>query len=691
MNLNNLKIRNKLVLGNGIALALMVFIIFVIYMSVTNLHYTSRWLEHTHKVIAQANLLTKLLIDMETSERGFLIVGKEEYLESYTRGKERFHKIIADLQETVSDNPEQVVRLREIARLEDKWQRVAAAPEIARRREMNRGKASIGDVIALIESDAGKQVMDTLRERFDKFIQVEQGLIVIRKVASETSVNYTLTVIFIGTPLAIFIAFLILFFVARKISIPINELVAIMKNMSLAGDFSRTVNVVGTDEVGQLGDSFNAIVDNLQKITAQANRISQGDYSVDFPPRSDRDELGIAMRQMTVILGETTAKNEKLDWLKTGQNELNDRMRGDQSEIDLAQNIITYLSKYLGAQVGAIYCFDEHAKNLKMVGSYAFSRRNNPGDRIEIGEGLVGQAAFEKKLISVTNLPDDYTRIGSAIGDTIPRNVVVSPFVHEGRLMGVVELGALKEFSGIEMELLNMTMENIAINFSSTQSNTKMKSLLEETQRQSEELEARQEELRHSNEDLELQSERMRRANIDLEAQKAEIQRKNLEVEEKAEELAISNKYKSEFLANMSHELRTPLNSMLLLSKRLARNKEGNLSEDQIESASVIYEGGNDLLNLINEILDLSRIEAGMMEMSFKPVELQEVLAGLRENRAIKRGATGQATSGEFGPTRSVRQNRPLLEYRNQNAEFRMTGISWRSRGESPGQKLFFW
>jgi len=297
------------------------------------------------------------------------------------------------------------------------------------------------------------------------------------------------------------------------------------------------------------------------------------------------------------------------------------------------------LAKYMGAQIGALYLKEEDSEDLKLTGSYAFSKRKNLNERIQIGEGLVGQAAFEKELISVTNIPEDYTRIGSAIGDAVPRNIVVFPALFEGQLRAVIELGAFKEFSDAELEFLNSVSENIAIMFISTQANSKIKILLKETQAQGEELKTQQEELRTANEELtektermEVQSEELRLSNNELEDQKAVIEKKNRDVEIKAEELAISSKYKSEFLANMSHELRTPLNSMLLLSNNLAKNKEGNLTPEQVKFITIVHEGGGDLLNLINEILDLSKIEAGMMELELTPVSIQEVGDSLDRN-----------------------------------------------------------
>ena len=415
----------------------------------------------------------------------------------------------------------------------------------------------------------------------------------------------------------------------------INKLLTAM----LEGDLSSKRLPV---ELGEFEETFSLVTQlmtSMKSITQQANQISEGNYSADIQPRSDKDELGVAMQKMTATLRDVIMENKRQDWLKTGQNKLNDIMRGYQDETSLARNIITYLAKYMGAQIGALYLKEEDSEDLKLTGSYAFSKRKNLNERIQIGEGLVGQAAFEKELISVTNIPEDYTRIGSAIGDAVPRNIVVFPALFEGQLRAVIELGAFKEFSDAELEFLNSVSENIAIMFISTQANSKIKILLKETQAQGEELKTQQEELRTTNEELtektermEVQSEELRLSNNELEDQKAVIEKKNRDVEIKAEELAISSKYKSEFLANMSHELRTPLNSMLLLSNNLAKNKEGNLTPEQVKFITIVHEGGGDLLNLINEILDLSKIEAGMMELELTPVSIQEVGDSLDRN-----------------------------------------------------------
>ncbi len=399
----------------------------------------------------------------------------------------------------------------------------------------------------------------------------------------------------------------------------------------------------------------NNISKDILQILNNVKKISKGDFntSIAITSQDEIGEISSSINKMTISLKNAAAKNEKQDWLKTGQNKLNEKMRGDLDLVSLSRNIITYLAKYLNALIGAIYIIDEEDETLKLTATYAFTKRKSLNNKIKIGEGLVGQAAFEKQMISVTNMPDDYFRISSGLGDTKPRNIIVNPFALEDKLIGVVELGSIKEFSDQQMEFLNSIMESIAIGINSALSRNKMKTLLEKTQQQAEELQTQQEELRTSNEELEQQTEALKKSEQELQAQQEELrvtneeleekthslelQKKNIteknielesarkNIEQKAKELEISGKYKSEFLANMSHELRTPLNSMLILSRDLADNKQKNLTKDQLESAEIVYKSGNDLLTLINNILDLSKIEAGKMNFNINDVKLLDI------------------------------------------------------------------
>jgi signal transduction histidine kinase/CheY-like chemotaxis protein/HAMP domain-containing protein len=334
---------------------------------------------------------------------------------------------------------------------------------------------------------------------------------------------------------------------------------------------------------------------------------------------------------------EAEAANKALEgqmWQTAGQAQLSDRMRGEQDIPALADNIIQQLCHYLKAQVGALYVAEDSTLNL--IGSYAYASKN-PAKPFEFGEGLVGQAALEKQPIIVTDVPEDCITTRSLVGEIVPRHIMLCPFVYEDQVVGVVEIGTLAEFTPVQVDFIQMAMSNIAIAFTTAQARARINELLAETQQQAEELQAQGEELRVANEELEAQTETLRDSEAKLREKQAVLDRQNRdlkvaqqELEKKAEELALTSKYKSEFLANMSHELRTPLNSLLILARMLADNEEGNLSEDQVQSAQIVYSSGNDLLKLINDILDLSKVETGRMTFHVEPMLLSDLVVAVR-------------------------------------------------------------
>jgi CheY-like chemotaxis protein/signal transduction histidine kinase len=335
---------------------------------------------------------------------------------------------------------------------------------------------------------------------------------------------------------------------------------------------------------------------------------------------------------------------------------ISESMRGEQDLVTLSQTVLRELCGSLGAVMGAI--FVREGSMLRMVGSYAYTRRKNIANAFYLGEGLIGQAALEKQPILITNAPRDYVSIAAGMVELAPRVIMAVPFMRDGNVIGVIELASLNEFTAGQTALLNKAIENIAIAFSTAQARAQINTLLEQTQLQAQELRVREEELKSINEELHAQAETLRASQERLRKQQKELESANAELEEragilqqqravldqqnkdlteaqdeltrKAEELTIANKYKSEFLANMSHELRTPLNSLLILSRMFANNDDGNLTSDQIESAKIIFNSGTDLLNLINEILDLSKVEAGRMIFNFAPMELENLADNMR-------------------------------------------------------------
>ncbi len=401
-------------------------------------------------------------------------------------------------------------------------------------------------------------------------------------------------------PGVIFIALL----VSRSISRPITKLTRTTELMA-DGDLTVRAEIEKRDEIGNLANSFNDMIGKLVEARAGAER-------------HNKAQLGQAL--------------------------LNVKMRGEKDVGTLGTNIISYLTEYLKAQIGAIYIMDNDHR-LKMIGSYAYVKRKNLSNQFLPGEGIVGQAALEKRHLLITNCPEDYIRIHSSLGESAPNNILAYPLQMNNEVKGVIELGTLHGFSESDLLFLAQVQEGIAIALNSVSTLEQLSSLLEQTQLQSEEIQAREEELRSYNEELEnhtkalqkseerLQSRQieLRASNEELEKQKRKAEKKNEEleiaqrlIEEKARDLELSSRYKSEFLANMSHELRTPLNSILLLSRLLSDNKDNVLTEDYVESARSIYSSGSELLELINEILDLSKVEAGKMEINLGEMYLQD-------------------------------------------------------------------
>nr|WP_086016423.1 HAMP domain-containing protein [Streptomyces davaonensis] len=428
---------------------------------------------------------------------------------------------------------------------------------------------------------------------------------------------------------------------------------------SFAEEVTRVAREVGTE--GQLGgqarvrdvdgtwrdltESVNEMAGNLTRqvraIARVATAVTRGDLNlkIDVDASGEIQELQDYINKMIANLRDTTIANKEQDWLKGNLARISALMQGRRDLQDVASLIMSELTPVVSAQHGAFFLAmpdashgEEDQYELRMLGSYGYSMGSMPTS-FRPGEALVGTAAQEKRTILVENAPSGYLKISSGLGEAPPAQVIVLPVLFEGKVLGVIELASFTPFNQIQKDFLNQIAEMIATSVNTISVNTKTEVLLkqsqeltEQLQERSAELENRQKALQASNAELEEKAELLAQQNRDIEVKNTEIEEARQVLEERAEQLAVSMRYKSEFLANMSHELRTPLNSLLILAKLLADNADANLTPKQVEFAETIHGAGSDLLQLINDILDLSKVEAGKMDVSPTRIALVQLV-----------------------------------------------------------------
>jgi signal transduction histidine kinase/CheY-like chemotaxis protein/CHASE3 domain sensor protein len=529
---------------------------------------TMDWVDHSHQVIARSSELMTLEADMESGTRGFVLSGDDAFLAPYQVARPLMHGEIASLEAMLADNPAQLDRVRRIEALQVQWEDFA--------RQLIEARRKGGDVEALVRSGTGRQLSDRIRAEFVALRSTESDLLKQREDAARSVARWG-------------IGLYVLFIVCMKSFIAI----AARRDISrLSGDFS-------------------------------------------------------AALQAQVAAGEELQEQA---WLREGQNRLAERLIGQLTLGVIGRSTLDFLAEYLGLVVAAMYVREESGR-LARISTYGFDTAHEEAEAPDPQRDLVGQVARDGRIKHLGALQGSYFKVASGLGETAPAQVLLAPTRNDGTVNGVLELGFMRPVTERDVALMKSIADAIGAAVEAAQYRRRLQAAVEETQQLNEELQVQQEELRTANEELGEQSRVLTESQTHLEHQQAELEQTNAQLaeqaealdrknealneaqktlQERADELQRASRYKSEFLANMSHELRTPLNSSLILAKLLSENKPGNLNPEQLKFAQTIYSAGNDLLNLINDILDLSKVEAGRLELQPQFVSVQRLVESLK-------------------------------------------------------------
>ncbi|PJN62533.1 Aerobic respiration control sensor protein ArcB [Paenibacillus sp. GM1FR] len=576
-------IRSKILLGYLVVVLLFGAVLLVLTAQINVLQKENDFISHHDlEVHNLTNAIEKNVLNMETGQRGFMITGNESYLEPYSQGLSQWSSNYDQLNALISDNPSQQQSLQSIKAHITRWIEIAGEPSVDLKKQGDQAK-----VVAFFESDPGKTEIDLLRSQLTTFRNTEITLTearvteLARRSSTLLSIMYTLWGIIAALSIAAAIV------ISGNIVKTLRDVMQTISDISKGGNLKQRIQVRTHDEVGDLGHETNKLLDEVQ----EQNRV--------------KDQItGIA----TLL-----------------QNPTN--MEG------LSRLFLNELAMLFEVPYSVLYYWKDN--RLLRVAAYAGDgekERSLGKVSLAPGEGLVGQSAVEKRVLRMNDLPQNYIRISSGLGYTSATSLTVVPVLFEGRTIAVIELASMKPLQENDMKLMQELTDIFSVSLHSTVTRMELQQLYdesqvlnEELQAQSEKLQAQTEEMLSQTEELQMQTEELHMLNDRLEVQKSAAETSANELSVVADQLRTSSGYKSEFLANMSHELRTPLNSMLILSEILSENKNQHLNSEEQNYASVIHKSGKDLLNLINDILDLSKVEAGQMEVDFDDVYLGSV------------------------------------------------------------------
>jgi len=601
MKNNNFK--RNLLISSLISILVLLISSTASYISIRKLLDNTFWVNHTQEVIYNLNQAEAILIEAQTSMRGYLITKNEEFVRMNNDAELQSNLYFEKLDELTADNYEQQKSLTKLKVLRDNFFKYLNN-QIA--------KKKLGKQTMTFGLTEGKKMMDNLKVQFKHVEDNEQKLLKERNEKSQRYGGYS--------SILIIVAFVVAFVISLLF------LIRIIK------DFNERTLLQH-----ELERKDKETAERIKAISTVAANISSGNYDIQVDDtKSDAlGSVGESLNNMSLSLKKSFTLLSEKEWLQTGIAKLNNTMLGDKPLSELSKDVIEFVCKYTNSSAGAFYVLD--GDELFATAGYCFVPNKNR-ERFQKGEGLLGQAIASNEILELKSVPADYIQINYALGEIKPTHIVAVPLI-DNKAEGGLEIASINGYSTIELEFLKIVSNSIGIAIKSTKNRKRVLELLEETKSQAEELREQHSELEAINAELETQTEKLQASEEELRVQQEELEQtneelsersilleeKNNEIQKKSEALELTTRYKSQFLANMSHELRTPLNSILLLSRLLSENNNDSMSKEEIEFAQVIQSSGRSLLGLIDEILDLSKIEAGKMELEFMDVTTQEI------------------------------------------------------------------
>ena len=610
------KYTSNLLIGFGISLLVLFISSTASFISINNLLANIHWVNHSNRIIIDAEEILAAMREAEAGQRGYLMTGDPEYLEFFHYSQRSARDALDLIDELTVDNAVQQESAQELrAHIEN---RLVLLNQLVAHK----------DTTGIIDTEGlakGKELMDKVEQTLSTMKQHETELLAGRVADMNGSARYTTALIVIAALIALLIT--TLFYVRIR------------------NDFAQRALLQK-----ELERKDRDISQRIEIIQSVADRIALGNYAIRIDNQQS-DSLGnvaVSLNKMAASLEQSFQILSDKEWAQGGMASLNDVMIGEHNIEKLCKSIVEFIAGFINAHAGAVYIL-EH-EELRFFAGYAYSA-DPARDRFKLGEGVIGQAVATNRMMELKDIPPESIYIKFSLGEALPRHLVAIPITDGHTIKGAIELASLDQFSEREIEFLRNAVHNIGIAISAAQNRRRLQELLDETQSQAEELQAQHTELENINSELEMQAEKLQASEEELRAQQDElhfanqaleersllleernqvISARNIEIQEKADALAQSMRYKSEFLANMSHELRTPLNSILLLSRLMSETNNHNLTSDQIEYARVIETSGQGLLTLIDEILDLSKIESGKMELEYQWVPIAEIVNDIK-------------------------------------------------------------